>query len=156
MKTKNTQRAWNGAAAHQSNGSVCDGPLHEIQSLRLSFFPSSALFFGALSLSSLSLHGSPSPPTYPPLSRWLSLFHAKAVMSRRNRFAGLLWSRCYDSFILSHIPSLRCSHPARCFELGWGDMVVGAERRGSSGEWVMLTRAPGEQAWHATWSGEAF
>lgn len=49
--------------------------------------------------------------SFPPLQTLLfslcsrpPLFHAKANMSRRNRFSRWLWSCCYDSFIcLSHI-----------------------------------------------------
>lgn len=64
-----------------------------IYSLRASFAPST-LFFPFKPLSSPSVLG--------PLC--LSLFHAKANMSRRNRFSRWLWSCCYDSFIcLSHI-----------------------------------------------------
>lgn len=64
-----------------------------IYSLRPSFAPST-LFLPFKPLSSPSVLG--------PLC--LPLFHAKANMSRRNRFSRWLWSCCYDSFIcLSHI-----------------------------------------------------
>lgn len=44
---------------------------------------------------------SPCPlfPSHASLFSFDSLSHAKADMSRRNRFAGWLWSCCYDSFI---------------------------------------------------------
>lgn len=97
--TEEIQRSWNGGAGHQSNSSTCwrwPSPW-DTEFMTLSFYPSSPLFSSFI------------PPfpfcASPSLScLWLSLFHAKAAMSRRNRFAGLLWSCCYDSSIcLSHI-----------------------------------------------------
>lgn len=105
------------------------------------FLPSSPCFFPFI----------PSIPFYAShcLScLWLSLFHAKAAMSRRNRFADLLWSCCYDSFIcLSHI-LLSLQSPHKMLWIRPEDGMVGEEggREGSVG-WTMLTWIPEEDTW---------